>query len=404
MSKKSLIVNANLKKRILIYQNGTSGGGSKRSLWEIVRLLREGENELMIVCSNSGWFSKQLENNSIEYEYFPGLESLILINKVFFVSHPLKALGYLLKALPRLPRLWNLFRNSNPDLMVINEGPRELLEFLPFLFFRKSKLVVISQIETELTSVLSRFICSRADKIFVASNAVKEHFLKHRYEDNKIAVIPLIVSVNDNASSTKLPNIRAELKLAEDTILIGNISAIHPRKGLEDLIKAFALIAEKNSQAHLIHVGGLARSCIQEQKYHEVLKLLIAQTHLEGRFHFLDWREDLQQWLAQLNVVIMPTRREGLCRAAVECLWAGVPIVAYNIPSMQEVVNSSITGYLVPFGKITELGNKTLEILDNPQIGSLMRRKSKELWLSKYKPDICRTITKKAFEELWEKG
>ena len=392
----------NNKKKILIYQNGTSGGGSKRSLYEIVRVLLNAQYEVRIVCTNRGWFSNQLDHGNIAYDFIPGFELLTTVNKHLLLEKPLQALLLMFRIVLRLPALWLKFKNIRPDAMIINEGPRELLEFLPFLFFRKSKLLIVSQIETELESCLSRFVCSRADKIFAASKAVKTHFLSYGYPESRVQVVPLIVDVGNFLVADQSPNIRCELRLPEETKLIANISAIHPRKGIDDLIKAFALICEKNSDVHLLHIGGLARESQAENLYREMLISNIERNGLNNRVHFLDWREDLRLWLHQLDVVIMPTRREGLCRSAVECLWAGVPIVAYRIPSMAEVVVDRTTGFLIPFGDVLGLAEKTLEIIENQPLHDALQLKSKELWLNRYKPDICQAITKKAFEELWK--
>ena len=365
-------------KTIFVYQNGTSGGGSKRSLLSFVKTLYGSSDfQVRIIATNRGWFTSKLDELCFPYEYISGFENLLTINRRSIKSQPLLALFTIISAIFKLPVLWRRFAALKPECMLINEGPRELLEFLPFLFRRKAKLILISQIETELDDPISRFMCSRVDAIFAASNAVAAHF-EGRVKC-PVYTTPLIVEVPEDTSMVT-PDIRKELNLHQDAQLIINISAIHPRKGILDLVEAFSQITKQLPNAHLIHVGAVNSKDNAALDHRNLVLKRVDDLKLNSKVHFLGQREDLLGWLSQTDLAIFTTTREGLCRAAVESLWAGVPIISYDIPSMKEVIKNNETGYLVPQWDNKAIADRAITLLSDSRLLRQFSDSSKAFW------------------------
>ena len=401
--------------KILFYQNSASAGGSKQSLLAIIELLSQDSRfAVKVICSRRGWFSSALEGLGLSYDYVPGAERLSTLNSKGFYQRPFFSFFTFLRSVPGIFRVWRAICRAQVDYLVINEGGRELPEFLPFLVLTPKKVLVISQIETELESVLSRFICRRVARILTASQAVKQHFIAHGYSEEKLLLTPLIVKMKENfvTGDTKRGincgincDIKAELGLPADAQLIINIASLHPRKGFWELIDSYSLINQNYKNCYLLQVGAVCPHSGQSDyqtklKYWQELQAKIKRLGLEEKVKFLGWRDDTTNWLRSCSLMLHPSHREGLSRVSVEALWAGLPIVAYDLPSMREVVKHNQNGYLVPIGDIKGLAIASLNILKDDDQRAQLAVSSRHIWEQCFTSQQTSATTLESFASL----
>ncbi len=73
---------------------------------------------------------------------------------------------------------------------------------------------------------------------------------------------------------------------------------------------------------------------------------------------------DVPAWLQAADVVVVPSRREGLGLAAVEALACGTPVIASNVGGLPEVVRDGVNGLLIPPGDPRALAAALHRLLD----------------------------------------
>jgi glycosyltransferase involved in cell wall biosynthesis len=74
-----------------------------------------------------------------------------------------------------------------------------------------------------------------------------------------------------------------------------------------------------------------------------------AEAHgITDRIGLLGYREQADRYLSVADVLVLPSRNEGLPIAVLEALRAGVPVVATALPEIAEAVDEGRTGFLVP--------------------------------------------------------
>jgi len=141
-----------------------------------------------------------------------------------------------------------------------------------------------------------------------------------------------------------------------DRVIIGSVGRLVDAKNYRRLIKAFALVAEKIPEAHLILVGdGVSRSQLERET---VVQGVESKVSFIGEVS----RDEVYAALHQLDLFIMPSLWEGFCVAVVEAMAAGKPIVCSNISTLREVVGEVGT-YFDP--RSTEsIAETVLSVLD----------------------------------------
>lgn len=136
------------------------------------------------------------------------------------------------------------------------------------------------------------------------------------------------------------------------------VGRLSPQKGQVYLLRAMPLILER-WPATLLQIVGKGQ--LEDMLRRECEKLGIT-----GSVAFLGERDDVGALMRQADIFVLPSLWEGLSIAALEALAAGLPIVASDIPSMQEVVEQGVHGVLVEPKKPERLAGAILRLLQDP--------------------------------------
>ena len=170
-----------------------------------------------------------------------------------------------------------------------------------------------------------------------------------------------------------------ELGIAAGTPVVSLLASLNRRKGVEDLL---AVAAHLPAARFLVAGEEIAR----ERGYRDELERHALRVGLGGRVRFLGFRDDVVEILRLSDVVLLPSRSEGLPLALIEAAACGKPAVAYDIPGVDEVVRDGETGRLVPCGDIAALTQAVAELLaetgQRERLGEAARRTAVERFSS----------------------
>jgi phosphatidylinositol alpha-mannosyltransferase len=200
-------------------------------------------------------------------------------------------------------------------------------------------------------------VWERIDQRIAVSQAARESVCL-RMGDGPIHVVPngTDVHVFERAVPAKLPKGR--------TMLF--VGRLEPRKGFPVAVRAFARLAQRYDDLHLIVVGeGVEREAV------EILpRTLRARVHLLGRVS----DSALPGYYAAADVFVAPaTGSESFGIVLVEAMAAGLPIVASDIAGYREVVRAGREALLVPSGEPQALADAVQRLLENPEEARALR-------------------------------
>jgi glycosyltransferase involved in cell wall biosynthesis len=142
----------------------------------------------------------------------------------------------------------------------------------------------------------------------------------------------------------------------EQTWRIGMIARISPEKGQAEFLKAAALVALEFPNLEFVICGA---PLFGESKYWDLVRGLGAGLPVE----FLGWKEDVEDVFAELDLLVAPSKQEGMGRTLVEAFSAGVPAVAFPTGGIAEVIIDGQTGFLTPEPSADSLAKRIQEII-----------------------------------------
>jgi glycosyltransferase involved in cell wall biosynthesis len=91
---------------------------------------------------------------------------------------------------------------------------------------------------------------------------------------------------------------------------------------------------------------------------------------LGDRVRFHGFQRDVIDWLAHLDVLLMPSLHEGLPYTLLEGMSLGVPVVASRIGGLAEVLRDGVTGLLVDVGDVAGLARALARLAAEPHLAS----------------------------------
>ncbi len=186
--------------------------------------------------------------------------------------------------------------------------------------------------------------------VIAVSQFIRSLLVETGVPADKIEVIPDGIEIPREAFS---PENRAQARARQgwndQDFLIGQIGAFAPEKGQDIAVEAMRWLVGRRPQVRLLLVGHAPE---------ELQARLRGQSEsARERVQFLGHIEDLTPFLAAIDVLIMPSRAEGLGSAALMAMAHGVPVIASRVGGLPEIVADGQTGWLIQPGSASALAD-----------------------------------------------
>ena len=144
-----------------------------------------------------------------------------------------------------------------------------------------------------------------------------------------------------------------------DARVVGSVGWLTDIKGHEYLIAAVAKLKQAFPSLHLVIIGSGDR--------HDALLQQAELAGLRDAVHLLGHRDDVEVCLAGMDLFVLPSLNEGMGRALIEAMAAGLPVIASRVGGIPAVISHERTGLLVPPGDAGALVEALRRYLDRPE-------------------------------------
>jgi len=192
---------------------------------------------------------------------------------------------------------------------------------------------------------IHRWSYGKLNKVICLTNLHKENLLSHLpLEERQIEVIPNSVDCSRFHPRRRSEEVRKSFGAVDTLPLIGIASRLDPQKGQDTALQALALLKVKKVPVRLVIVGENTRN---EMNYLEVLKKLARDLDVEDRVHFAGYRSDMENIMASLDALVMPSHCETFGRVLIEAMASKTPVIATRAGGVPDIIDSERLGLLV---------------------------------------------------------
>ncbi len=176
---------------------------------------------------------------------------------------------------------------------------------------------------------------------------------------------------------TPRSDILSGLGLDPDALIVGSIGRLVEQKGHTYLLQAVPHVLKAVPQARFLIIGsGELREELAEEAGH---------LGIQSKVIFTGPRQDVGNLLNSMDLFVNPSLWEGLPTVVMESMAARVPVLATNVPGIDELIEPRVSGQLVPPGNPLALAQGMIEMLAMaPELKQLMTGQAYERVISSF--------------------
>jgi glycosyltransferase involved in cell wall biosynthesis len=153
-------------------------------------------------------------------------------------------------------------------------------------------------------------------------------------------------------------------------IVIGYFGRLSREKGPDLFIEIASQLVTRHANLRFVIAG--------DGPEKEAVKKLIVTSRLGSVVEMPGFVEPVRPLMRRTDIVVLPSRIDGMPAAVLEAQALGIPVVASDIGGLPEVISDGETGYLCPSGAIGLFCDRIGELIRDPElrrrIGSSARR------------------------------
>jgi glycosyltransferase involved in cell wall biosynthesis len=357
---------------VLIITTHLNEGGISRYVISLAKGLRRHSHTVWVASSGGEWI-QQLAAIGADHIYLP--------IKTKSICSPKVILSFL--------RLKKFLRSNHVDIIHANTRVTQMLGYLVYKYLG--------------TSYLSAFHGFYRDSLFrktfhlsgVRSIAVSNSVKKHLIEDLKIDSEKIHVVYNglDPQEFRPQASRRQEWGFKNSDILAGMLGRISEEKGHFLAVEAIKRLSLKYDNLYLV-VSGKGR-------LQEVLAMFIKKMNMEQRVKIVS--SGANEFLDTIDVLLVPSQKEGFGYAIIEAFIKGVPVVGYNSSAIAEIIKSKTNGILFTHYAPFSLADALDEIISKQSLRERITASAREE-ATKFSLDAMAVDTEKVYWKILGKS
>jgi glycosyltransferase involved in cell wall biosynthesis len=305
------------------------------------------------------------------------------------IGIPVHAVGIksILSGMPGFIRLVRIIRKCSPNLVHTLMPHADLLGGMVAKWVVKSSIVwTIVQVNLDRDFNKSRTLkiiklCAKLSRIIpdiIVSNSHKAALIHQQagYVAQKFTIIYNGIDLNMfRPNDLTRAEVRREMQVADDALVIGLIARFHPVKGHRVFVEAAGLLRKKFTNVHFF-LNGLGVN-----KQNSELNEWIHKEKLEQSFHFMGMHLDVSKMLSALDILVSSSYGESFSNIIGEAMACGVPCVVTDVGDSAIIVGD--TGRVAAPGDPLELAKVMEELLRMPdeerrRLGTMARKHIEE--------------------------
>lgn len=293
-----------------------------------------------------------------------------------------------------LCKLLQWLRRLKPDVVHAHTPKASLLAMIaaavlrtPVRIYHVHGLPVLTArgVKRRILTLSERITCFFATDILCVSRSVREEVFRLGLSGKKAVTVLGDGSINGiDAKERFAPErwgqagqkIRSQYSIPSDAIVFGFVGRVVKEKGIVELAQAWRVIGS-DTRAHLFLVGPYEEHDPVPDSIREQF-LADPRVHVHGA----DW--DTARLYAAMDVLVLPSYREGFPVVPLEAAAMSLPVIATRVPGCVDAVVDGVTGKLVAPRDSGSLAEAMASYLRDPLMREVHGRAGRVRALAKF--------------------
>jgi glycosyltransferase involved in cell wall biosynthesis len=247
---------------------------------------------------------------------------------------------------------------------------------------------------------LETLAASQADQVFTLTRALADELAARGVDAGRIGLAPNGVDPAAFPEVARDPSLAESVGIAQSPFTVGYVGSVVAYEGLDDLVAAFAQVANEVKGARLLVVGdGDALPGLRAQARALGLEAVVA---FLGKVP----PAEVPRYFALLDAVALPRKPVKVCELVsplkpLEAMAVGVPLVVSDVGALREMVRPNETALVHHAGDVSSLAESLLRLATDRQLAARLAEAARRDALANRTWDrvvagICRSYEKSA--------
>jgi glycosyltransferase involved in cell wall biosynthesis len=400
-------------KNILVLDTGKEWGGGTNSLLALLHRIDKEDYKFAAVfyhnCKKTGESDIRSEMNKAGADFILLEQSgrslmekvlretgriLLFFNRrirrnfIFFIN-------YLFRIRKNADKIAGLIKKLDIDLLYMNNQPSSNFEGILAAKNTDIPSLLHSRIETDLNIFEVRAVNKWLTRMICVSHGLRTSFIHQGINESKCAVVYNGIDIAMSPSLSPV-DIRRELEIHDDEILIGSVGSLVRRKRFYDLIEAIAYLVNEKG------INGIKCIIAGEGPEKDSLQKIITRNKLNDGVKLIGFKADVISYINAMDIFILPSEKEGCPRVVLEAMLMGKPVIGCDIAGPSELIINGETGFLIKVGDQQMLSNSILNLISSESDRRTFGKTGRKRVIDNYSMDLYINGVSHAIQEVLE--
>ena len=216
------------------------------------------------------------------------------------------------------------------------------------------------RIDNKLLLALDKATNRFAHHLIAVAGACRDFLIQHEsIPPEKITLVPNAIDLRRfSPGQITRRDARSKLGLSPDAPVIAGVGRLNSQKNFSLFLDVAAALGPKFPNLRFLLAG--------EGPEEAMLREKALQLGLTDRIVFAGYIADTRQVYAAADILLMPSRFEGLPMTLLEAMAMNLPVVASKLDGIAEVIEEGREGYLVDSADVTAFAERCAALLEHP--------------------------------------
>lgn len=348
--------------------------GAQKHVLDLATAFQNDGDEVLVIVGSTGVLDVACDERNIPWRHAKSLQRPIKLRKDLKACREIKAILKEFKpdvvashsSKAGFISRWVCYRLGIPNTFTAHGFSFE--EGVPF-------------VRRKIYKTIERAVGLITNKIIAVSNLGKQLALKHKIvSERKLAMIHY--GTPDTGVNYK--------KNKQPTFTMSMVARFREQKDHTTLIHALNGLKDREWQMFFLGDGPMQSE----------LEELVQQFGLSDKIYFEGLVDNVPDYLAKTDLLVLITNWEGLPISTLEGLTFSLPVVASDVSGVREQVVHEYNGLLVRQGDVADVQQALAKIMDHPELLDKYGKNSRQLYLEHFTDEVMIQNTKALYESL----